>query len=784
MSRSTETVYETLPLLVLRGMVCFPETVMHFDVGRLKSVAALNEAMKKDQRIFLVAQRDLEQDDPQPEHLYTMGVVARIQQILKLPHDNFRVVVEGECRATVAELIQTVPYYVAVTAQKPERGVSSPLEYEAYLRQCREAFERYAALAPKMAPDVLMAVATDDRLGHLCDYIAANLGMPPEEKQRVLELTAVSARAETLLQILDKECQLLELEKKIEGKVQEQMDENQRDYYLREQIRAISEELGEADDPLEESEEYLERISALQLPEEVAESLKKECGKLGKMPPGSHEATVVRTYLDTCLELPWNTVTKDKLNLGHARRILDQDHDGLEKVKERIVEALAVRQLSAEMRGQVICLVGPPGVGKTSIARSVARAMGRNYVRVSLGGVRDESEIRGHRRTYVGAMPGRIISAVKQAGSRNPLILLDEIDKMGNDFRGDPASAMLEVLDTEQNSAFRDHYIDLPFDLSDVLFIMTANDASAIPAPLYDRMDVIELSSYTEEEKLAIAKHHLVRKQLKKHGLSAKDVRFTDKALRLLIEGYTSEAGVRNLERQIAAICRKVAKSVVEGGEAGLRIDPKAVESLLGPRKYKPEPTVHENLVGVVNGLAWTAVGGTTLPVEVAILDGSGKIELTGNLGDVMKESAQIAVSYVRSRAREWHIDGDFYKTKDIHIHAPEGAVPKDGPSAGVTMTTALVSALTGIPVRGDVAMTGEISLRGRVLPIGGLREKSMAAYTHRLSTVIIPEDNLSDLYEVDATVKEHTRFVPAKTLDTVLKNALVSDPAADRSER
>ncbi len=784
MSRSTEAVYETLPLLVLRGMVCFPETVMHFDVGRLKSVAALNEAMKKDQRIFLVAQRDLEQDDPQPEHLYTMGVVARIQQILKIPHDNFRVVVEGECRATVAELIQTVPYYVAVTAQKPERGVSTSLEYEAYLRQCREAFERYAALAPKMAPDVLMAVATDDRLGHLCDYIAANLGMPPEEKQRILELTTISARAETLLQILDKECQLLELEKKIEGKVQEQMDENQRDYYLREQIRAISEELGEADDPLEESEEYLKRISALQLPEEVAESLKKECGKLGKMPPGSHEATVVRTYLDTCLELPWNTVTKDKLNLRHARRILDQDHDGLEKVKERIVEALAVRQLSAEMRGQVICLVGPPGVGKTSIARSVARAMGRNYVRVSLGGVRDESEIRGHRRTYVGAMPGRIISAVKQAGSRNPLILLDEIDKMGSDFRGDPASAMLEVLDTEQNSAFRDHYIDLPFDLSDVLFIMTANDASAIPAPLYDRMDVIELSSYTEEEKLAIAKHHLVRKQLKKHGLSAKDIRFTDKTLRLLIEGYTSEAGVRNLERQIASICRKVAKSVVEGGKAGLRIDPKVVESLLGPRKYKPEPTVHENLVGVVNGLAWTAVGGTTLPVEVAILDGSGKIELTGNLGDVMKESAQIAVSYVRSHAREWHIDGDFYKTKDIHIHAPEGAVPKDGPSAGVTMTTALVSALTGIPVRGDVAMTGEISLRGRVLPIGGLREKSMAAYTHRLSTVIIPEDNLSDLYAVDATVKEHTQFIPAKTLDTVLKNALVSDPAAERSAR
>lgn len=775
---NAETTYETLPLLVLRGMVSFPETVMHFDVGRLKSIAALNEAMKKDQRIFLVTQKDLEKDDPQPEDMYTVGVIAHIQQILKLPHENFRVVVEGESRARIAEIVQSVPYYVAMVQERPERPVSSTLIHEAYLRQCREMFERYAELAPKMAPDVLMSVATDERLGHLCDYIAANLAMPPEEKQKILDQLSVATRTETLLRMLDKECQLLELEKKIESKVQEQMDDNQRDYYLREQIRAISEELGEADDPLEESEEYLKRIAALELPDEVAEPLKKECAKLGKMPPGSHEATVVRTYLDTCLELPWHTMTKDRLNLSHARKVLDRDHDGLEKVKDRIVEALAVRQLSKEMKGQVLCLVGPPGVGKTSIARSIAEAMGRKYVRVSLGGVRDESEIRGHRRTYVGSMPGRIMAAIKQAGTRNPLILLDEIDKMGNDFRGDPASAMLEVLDTEQNSAFRDHYIDLPFDLSEVLFITTANDASAIPGPLYDRMDVIELPSYTEEEKLSIARHHLVKKQLHKHGLSVKQLRFTEKALRLLIEGYTSEAGVRNLERQIAAVCRKVAKQVVENPETAVSVTPALVEQLLGPRKYKPEPEEHEAQVGVVNGLAWTAVGGTTLPVEVAVLEGTGKIELTGNLGDVMKESAHIAVSYVRSRAREWHIDTDFYKTKDIHIHVPEGAVPKDGPSAGVTMTTAIVSALTGIPVKGDVAMTGEISLRGRVLPIGGLREKSMAAYTHHLSTVIIPEENQSDLYEVDPAVKAHTRFIPAKHLDTVLQNALVSDPA------
>ncbi len=770
-----------LPLLVLRGLVCFPDSVIHFDVGRLKSVAALNEAMERDQYIYLVTQKDINCDDPGIADLYRMGVVAKVRQIVKLPQDNFRIIVEGRYRATVAEVLQTEPYFRAIVEEKLDRPVSPALLEDALIRECQEMFERYADLVPKIAPDVILGVASAKSAGRLADYVAANLSMPPEEKQRILNLQSVSNRMETLLRIMDKECQILELEKKIEAKVQVQMDENQKEYYLREQIRAISEELGEGDDPLEESGEYIKAIEALQLPEELAASLVKECHKLAKMPFGSHEATVVRTYLDTCIALPWNTVTKDNLDLKRARRILDRDHDGLDKVKERIVEALAVRQLSSEMKGQVLCLVGPPGVGKTSIAKSIAEAMGRQYVRVSLGGVRDESEIRGHRRTYVGAMPGRIMAAIKQAGTKNPLILLDEIDKMGNDFRGDPASAMLEVLDTEQNGAFRDHYVDLPFDLSEVLFVTTANDASTIPAPLYDRMDVITLSSYTANEKLRIAKRHLLKKQMKKHGLKANQLKVGETAIRHIIECYTAEAGVRNLERMLATLCRKTATKLVEGAGDSVTVTLKNIEEFLGPCKFKPEDKTHADQVGVVNGLAWTAVGGATMPIEVAVLDGSGKVELTGNLGDVMKESARTAISYVRSRADDWHIDKDFHKNKDIHIHVPEGAVPKDGPSAGVTMTTAIVSALTGIPVRGEVAMTGEISLRGRVMPIGGLREKTMAAYTHHMTTVIIPEDNAPDLSEVDDTVKASTRFVTAKSLDTVISHALTADPAAAR---
>ena len=776
-----ENRYATLPMLVLRGLVCFPETVIHFDVGRLKSVAALNAAMEHDQRIFLVAQKDVALDDPTPDDLYRMGVVGRVRQIVKLPHDNFRIIVDGEYRASAVEVLQTDPYFVVVAQEHLDKPVETALLETALVRECRQQFERYAELVPKMAPDVMFGVASDDDAGHLADFVASNLNMPIEEKQRILNIQSVTNRMETLLRILDKECQILELERKIEEKVQEQMDDNQREYYLREQIRAISEELGQGDDPLEESGEYTKAINDMNLPEEISAQLHKESRKLGKMPPGSHEATVVRTYLDTCLALPWNTTTSDNLDLARARKILDRDHDGLEKVKERIVEALAVRQLSSEMKGQVLCLVGPPGVGKTSIARSIAEAMGRKYVRVSLGGVRDESEIRGHRRTYVGAMPGRIITAIKQAGSRNPLILLDEIDKMGNDFRGDPAAAMLEVLDTEQNSAFRDHYIDLPFDLSEVMFVTTANDASAIPAPLYDRMDVIHLSSYTAEEKKRIARRHLLKKQLKKHGLTGKQLKVSDAALGHIIECYTAEAGVRTLERHLATLCRKTAAALVEGKETCVSVSISNLEKYLGPAKFKPDDKSHRSEVGVVNGLAWTAVGGATMAIEVAVLDGTGKVELTGNLGDVMKESAKTAISYVRSRANDWHIDGDFYKNKDIHIHVPEGAVPKDGPSAGVTMATAIVSALTGIPVKGEVAMTGEISLRGRVMAIGGLREKAMAAYTHHLTTVIIPEENQSDLSEVDAVVKENTHFITARHLDEVIRNALMADPAVAR---
>lgn len=772
----------TLPMIVLRGLVCFPGTVIHFDVGRLKSVAALNASMERDQRIFLVSQKDVSLDDPTPDDIYRMGVVGRVRQIVKLPHDNFRIIVDGEYRATAVEIIQSNPHFVVVTQEQENKPVSSAMLEVALVRECRKQFERYTALSSdQMAPDIIYGVAADDDAGHLADFVASNLSMPIEEKQRILDIASVELRMETLLRILDKECQILELERKIEDKVQEQMDENQKEYYLREQIRAISEELGQGDEPMEEAATYATAIDALNLPEEIHAQLHKECNKLGKMPPGSHEATVVRTYLDTCLALPWNTLTEDNLDLTRARRVLERDHYGLEKVKERIVEALAVRQMSAEMKGHVLCLVGPPGVGKTSIARSIAEAMGRKYVRVSLGGVRDEAEIRGHRRTYVGAMPGRIISAIKQAGTRNPLILLDEIDKMASDFRGDPAAAMLEVLDIEQNGAFRDHFIDLPFDLSEVMFVTTANDASTIPAPLYDRMDVITLSSYTAAEKKRIARRHLLKKQLKKHGLTAKQLKLTDGALSRIIECYTAEAGVRNLERQIAALCRKTATALVEGKESAISVTVSNLETYLGPEKYKPEQNTHRDEVGVVNGLAWTAVGGTTMPIEVAVLDGNGKVELTGNLGDVMKESARTAISYVRSRAADWHIDGDFYKNKDIHIHVPEGAVPKDGPSAGVTMATAIVSALTGIPVRGDVAMTGEISLRGRVMPIGGLREKAMAAYTHHLTTVIIPEENQSDLSDVDAVVKESTRFIAARHLDTVIGHALASDPAAAR---
>ena len=763
----------TLPLLALRGMVVFPGMLLHFDIGRKKSAMALHDCMEVDQTIFLIAQRNMEDEDPGIEDLYATGVVAKVRQILKTSNETFRVLVEGLYRAKISEVVNTQPFFMVNVRERPEPTNLEPLHEEALIRECRARFAEYAEVAQEdIAPDVMMGVATARKAGYLADYIAANLPMPVEEKSLVLHTLPVVRRIELLMSVLSRECEVLKLEKDIHSRVQERMDQSQKEYYLREQMRVIAEELGDGDNPLEEAQEYEQKIVALHLDEEAQKVLLKEVDKLAKMPVGSHEATVVRNYLDTCIALPWNQESELHLDLNAARKVLDRDHYGLEKVKDHIVETLAVHSLSEEMRGQVLCLVGPPGVGKTSIAKSVAEATGRQYVRVALGGVHDEAEIRGHRRTYLGSMPGRIIRAIQQAGVKNPLVLLDEIDKMASDYRGDPTSAMLEVLDSEQNNSFTDHYIDLPFDLSGVMFITTANDADAIPGPLYDRMDILRVPSYTAEEKFHIAKGYLVKKQLKRNGLTARQLRIPDATLRVLIENYTREAGVRELERVIGRLCRKAAKQLVAGECKSVTV--KDPEALLGPKKYRDDPTAVKDQVGVVNGLAWTAVGGETMPVEVAVMDGTGKIELTGSLGDVMKESAHTAISYVRSRADAWNIDKDFYKTKDIHIHVPEGAVPKDGPSAGVTMATAIISALTGIPVKGDVAMTGEITLRGRVLPIGGLREKTMAAYTHHMKTVIIPEENTPDLAEVDNEVKANVQFVPASQLDTVLKTALV----------
>ena len=763
----------TYPLLALRGLVPFPQTTLHFEVAREKSVKALEAAVNNDQCLFLVAQKDMAVEDPTIDDLCTVGVVARVRQVLKMPSDTFRVAIEGLYRARVRAVLQSEPYFEAEVRECLQRPIIDPLLERAYVRQCRLAYEQYISLSGE-TPDNTAQILSLRRAGEMADRVTAALPAPPEEKQALLETLDMAERMERLLTMLADETAVLQLERGIEQQVQRSMDKNQRDYYLHEQMKAIADELGENDSPLEEAEELRGKIRALSLTEETAEKLLKECDRLSKMPFGSHEATVTRNYLDICLEIPWNTYSKETLDLERARKILERDHYGLQKVKERILELLAVRCLTEGAKGQVICLVGPPGVGKTSIAKSIAEALGREYVRVSLGGVKDESEIRGHRKTYIGSMPGRIVTAITKAKTMNPLVLLDEVDKLSHSYNGDPSSALLEVLDTEQNKAFVDHYVEVPVDLSQVLFITTANNADEIPAPLYDRMDVITLSSYTAEEKYNIAKRHLIKKQLAENGLSASQLKISADALRLMIDGYTREGGVRNLQRCIATVCRKTAQKIV-GSEADcVSVTAKNLADYLGPRKFKEENSDRVNEIGVVNGLAWTAVGGETMPIEVAVLDGNGKIELTGSLGDVMKESARTAISYVRSRTDRWNIDKDFYKTKDIHLHVPAGAGPTDGPSAGVTMATAMISALTGITVRHDVAMTGEISLRGKVLPIGGLKEKTMAAYRHHMTTVVIPKDNEPDLAEVDEVVKKKVRFVTAKTVDTVVETALV----------
>ena len=770
-----------LPTIALRGLVVFPNNLVHFEVGREKSIAAVEWAMANNSNVFLVAQKSMDTTEPQQADLFSYGVVAEVKQVLRVSGDLVKVLVEGKYRAKLSALDASGDFLLSEVRPAPVRAgkADDAVETEALLRALKAGFDEYLGMNPRLGKDVVFAIVSSDDPAFLSEYMPANLLFRYEDKQAVMDEGTLNGRLKKLIEMLRRECQVMKIEKEIAEKVNESMDKNQRDYYLHEQLHIISDELGEGDDTHAEADEYRRRITELHLAEDSEKKLLKEVDRLAKMQGSNQEATVIRTYLDTCLDLPWNTFTVDDLDISRAQQILDRDHYGLKKVKDRILETLAVRKLAPDVKAQIICLVGPPGVGKTSIARSIAESLGRKYVRISLGGVRDEAEIRGHRRTYIGAMPGKIITAMISAKSANPLMLLDEIDKLAGDFRGDPAAALLEALDPEQNSTFNDHFIDIPFDLSHVLFITTANDLGSIPGPLRDRMDVIELPSYTRVEKYNIARKHLLPKQLKACGLTGK-VTLSQSALYGIIDGYTREAGVRNLERTITSVLRKCARKIAAGETESVSVTGTMLEQLLGPRFIKPDFLNRTNAVGIANGLAWTSVGGETLPIEVQVMDnGSGKITVTGSLGDVMKESAQLAVTWVRVHAAEYGIDPEKLKKCDLHIHAPEGAVPKDGPSAGVTLTTALVSCLSGIPVRGDVAMTGEITLHGNVLPIGGLREKSMAAYREGMKTVLIPKDNEPDLYEVDDEVKKNLTFLPMQSLTQVLNAALLKPNAA-----
>ena len=764
-----------LPAIALRGLVVFPNNIVHFEVGRAKSIAAIEAAMHANSSVFLVAQKEMDVEEPTMPDLYAYGVIAEIKQVLRVSDDLVKVLVEGKTRARLLEL-NDGDFLQASVRPVPVRGIGADkrTQTEALVRSLKDCFEEYLSYSPQISKDVIYNIVSSDSPLFLSEYMPANLLLKYEDKQTILNESSLLSRLEKLLMLLRQECQVLEIERDLDDKVNASLDKGQREYYLREQMHIISEELGDSEDTRAEADTYRQKIAALKLDDESTEKLLKECDRLARMQSNSAESGVIRSYLDTCLGLPWHITTEDDLDQAHARRVLDREHYGLQKVKERILELLAVRKLNTEVKGQIVCLVGPPGVGKTSIAHSIADCMGRKFARMSLGGVHDEAEIRGHRRTYIGAMPGRIISAINSAKSSNPVILLDEIDKLAGDYKGDPSSAVLEVLDPEQNRTFKDNYLDIPFDLSEVLFITTANDASTIPGPLYDRMDVIELPSYTRTEKFNIAKRHLLPKQLKNNGLDGK-VTMTSGAIYEIIDGYTREAGVRNLERTITSVLRKCAQKIAAGETEKISVSGTMVKSLLGPEKVKPTFISRTDSVGIANGLAWTSVGGEMLPVEVAVIpNGTGKIEITGSLGDVMKESAQLAVTYARVHAEEYGIAPDRFKNTDLHIHAPEGAVLKDGPSAGVTLTTALVSALSGIPVRHDLAMTGEITLHGNVLPIGGLKEKSMAAFREGISTVLIPKENATDLYEVDAEVKEKIHFIPVERLSQVLKHALI----------
>ena len=762
-----------LPVLALRGLAIFPDQTVHFDVGRVKSALALEYAMKHDKRLILVPQKNIIDDDPGLSGLYPIGTVVKVKQILKSQNENIRVLVEGIHRARILELTQNEPYLAGIIEPVIDIPVKNVLRGRALCREATVLYTNYSNMVEHPAQGVQLKVIASEDCGFVADTIAQNSGIDYRDKAKLLCQLNPIRRIENTLKLLQQEIQMLQIEADIQEKTRAHIDQEQRDYYLREQMKAIREELGEEDD-FSEFAEYEKKILMLNLSEESEDKLRKDLQKLKKQPYGSAEASVLRNYLDTVWELPWNKTTKERVDVAAARKILDRDHFGLDKVKQRVLETIAVRQIAPEMPPQILCLVGPPGVGKTSIAYSIAKSLNRNLARIALGGVHDEADIRGHRKTYVGAMPGRILSALIQAGSSNPILLLDEVDKMGSDYRGDPSAALLEVLDGEQNMSYRDHYLEIPFDLSNVMFITTANTLDTIPRPLLDRMEIIELSSYTDEEKFMIAKNHLIPKQLIKHGLKKSQLRITDDTIREIIRCYTRESGVRSLERCIGEICRKTDMQMVSDSSVKrITVTGNYLEDFLGVRKYLPDRLPCEDQVGLVTGLAWTSVGGETLEVEVNVMEGTGKLELTGNLGDVMKESAHAALSYIRANCDKLGIASDFYKTKDIHVHFPEGAVPKDGPSAGITVCTAIISALTHVSVRRDIAMTGEISLRGRVLPIGGLKEKTMAALRHGIRTVIIPKDNERDLSEIDQTVRNSLNFVTAKTIDTVLETAL-----------
>ena len=763
----------TLPLIPLRGVVGFPGVQVNVELARGISLKAFTEAATSaEARILLVAQKDLAVEEPTPADLYSIGILATIKHVVKNPQGNLSVVFEGMARAKIREIFMVDGYMTATAITKTDSvSFQKSPTMDALMREVKNHLLTVKDIHPTFTEEMRIAAEAITTPGYLADFVASAVLIDYKNKQQVLEALTAKNRLEKLLVSLGEEAMLLHCEHEIQMQVRDKIDKNQKDYFLREQIKAIQSELGEEDD--DEIREYDERIQAAKLPKDIEEKLYKELSKLAKTPFGAAEGTVLRTYLDTCLDFPFGKHTKETPTVENARKILDAEHDGLIKVKERILEFVAVKQFSPDVKNQILCLVGPPGVGKTSVAASVANALGRKYARVSLGGMHDEAEIRGHRKTYVGAMPGRIVSALINAKVENPVIVLDEIDKMAKDFRGDPTSALLEVLDPEQNKFFRDNFMEIPIDLSDCLFIATANSYDGIPLPLLDRMEVIELSTYTDTEKMAIAKNHLLPKQLKRNGMNKKKFRITDEGLAALIRGYTREAGVRNLERELASLIRKAAKKIAEGEAKSVTITEKNLVSFLGKVKVIPEPLEEKNPIGIVNGLAYTQSGGDLLKVEVAAMEGTGKIELTGSLGDVMKESAKIAHSYVRTIAKDFGIDTEFYKNRDLHIHFPEGAVPKDGPSAGVTMMSAIVSALGNIPVKRDVAMTGELTLRGKVLPIGGLKEKTLAAYRSGIRTVLIPTQNEKDLDEVDSEARAHLTFIPCSTAQEVLSHVL-----------